>query len=528
MQARTSKKSVASRRLMMALAMSLALPAAAADTRGTGELAPRLLPRKGLHDLRADVAIPRVVVKFHEGTHVRVRDGRLSQFAAERSAREGNQLTARGLSAFQVQSDVDALVRLAGDEPRALGMDRLFKAEERLLDARRSEGELRGGQELADLNLYVELPMRAGTTFADVQALVARLDALPSVETAYAEPVTEPAALTGPTTAAPFSFSAVGNLQGSQGYLGAAPNGVEALYAWTVAGGTAAGVNIVDVEGAWRTTHEDLPAFFHMGGTQFNDPAWRNHGTAVMGEMVGRNNGVGVTGIAHGASPGFEAIGAQSAASAIANAAVAAGPGNVVLIELHRQGPADATPCTCNFGQCNYIAMEYWQAEFDAISQATLNGTSVVEAAGNGSVNMDDPAYGGLFNRDTRDSGAIVVAAGSANGRVPMCWTNFGGRPDVNGWGENVVSTGYGDLYNGGTEDSWYTGTFSGTSSASPIVTGTVAVIQGALRGHGRFPLSPLALRDVLSSTGSAQAADARRIGNRPNLRAALTRLNLF
>ncbi|RKG97176.1 peptidase S8 [Corallococcus sp. CA053C] len=512
---------------MMALALSVALPATAADPQGPGELTPRMLPRKGLVDLRRDLAIPRVVVKFHEGTHVRVRNGRIAQFTDERSAREGTQLRGRGLSALQVGADVDAVVRLAGGDAHALGLDRLFKADELLLDDRRTEGELRGNQELADLNLYLEIPMRAGTTYADVQALVAKLDALPSVETAYAEPAAEPAAVNWPNMM-PSLMAVAPNLQGEQGYLGAAPAGVDANYAWTVAGGNGEGIRIVDVEGAWRTTHEDLPAFFHQGGTQFNDLGWRNHGTAVMGEMVGRNNGVGVTGIAHGASPGFEAIGAQSAASAIANAAIAAGAGNVVLIELHRQGPADATPCTCNFGQCNFVAMEYWQAEFDAITQATYNGTSVVEAAGNGSVNMDDPAYGGVFNRDLRDSGAIVVAAGSAQGRVPMCWTNYGSRPDVNGWGEVVVTTGYGDRYNGGTEDGWYTGTFSGTSSASPIVTGSVAALQGALRAHGRYALSPLAVRDVLSSTGSAQAADARRIGNRPNLRAAFIRLNLF
>ncbi|WNZ64073.1 S8 family serine peptidase [Myxococcus sp. MxC21-1] len=248
----------------------------------------------------------------------------------------------------------------------------------------------------------------------------------------------------------------------------------------------------------------------------------------MLGEIVGVANGFGVTGIAHAARAGYEAIGAQSAASAIANAAVAAGAGGVVLIELHRLGPPNSTPCTCNFGQCDYIAMEYWQAEFDAIVQATLNGVVVVEAAGNGSSNLDDAAYNNAFNRDVRDSGAIVVAAGSSQGRAPMCWTNYGSRPDVHGWGENVVTLGYGDRFNGGSENTYYTATFSGTSSASPIITGAAASLQGALQARGRFPLSPLALRDVLSSTGSAQAPDARRIGPRPNLRAALNRLGIF
>ncbi|MFP2907256.1 hypothetical protein ACLESD_19850 [Pyxidicoccus sp. 3LFB2] len=58
--------------------MVLALPAVAAEK---DELTPRVLPRKGLMDLKRDVQIPRVVVKFHEGTRVRLRGGRLAQLA---------------------------------------------------------------------------------------------------------------------------------------------------------------------------------------------------------------------------------------------------------------------------------------------------------------------------------------------------------------------------------------------------------------------------------------------------------------
>ena len=512
-------------RLVAVLAMVLALPAAAAEK---DDLTPRMLPRKGLVDLRRDVQVPRVVVKFHEGTRVRLRGGQLAQLADERNEQERSLMNQRGLSGQQVETDLATVGRLVSGSANARGFDRMFKADEKLLEANKSEGELRGGRQLADLNLYMEVPLRPGTTYADVLDLVARLDALPSVETAYAEPVAEPAAVNWPNVLTPMLMGATPNLQGEQGYLGPAPGGIDAFHAWTVAGGTGAGVRIVDVEGGWRNTHEDLPAFFHTGGTQFNDLSWRNHGTAVMGEMVGRPNGFGVTGIAHGAQAGYESIGSQSAASAIANAAIAAGTGGVVLIELHRQGPANSTPCTCNFGQCDFVAMEYWQAEFDAILTATWNGVTVVEAAGNGSSNLDDAAYGGLFNKNVRDSGAVMVAASSAQGRAPMCWTNYGSRPDVHGWGELVVSTGYGDRYNGGNENSYYTATFSGTSSASPIVTGAVAVIQGAVRGRGRQPLTPLAIRDLLNSTGTAQAPDARRIGPRPDLRQALGRLGIF
>jgi serine protease len=528
-----SARSVQLGGVMRGLSMALALGVAAPAVAGAQELEPRVLPKKGVAaSQRRDVQVSRIVIKFHEGTHVRLRGSSLSVDVAERSEQERSKLSALRLDDARLSSDLEIVHKAVSRESRAGRLARLFTADERTLTANKATAELRGGREMADLNLYMEVPLAEGTTASDVTKLVAELDALPSVETAYAEPLAEPAAVSLPqlvtsVLGAVDLAPTTPQFQGEQGYLQAAPLGVDALYAWTVAGGNGSGVKIVDVEGAWRTTHEDLPTFFHTGGTQFADIGWRNHGTAVVGEMVGVQNGYGVTGIAHGAQIGHEAIGAQSVASAITNAANAVGAGGVVLIELHRLGPANSTPCTCNTPQCDYIAMEYWQAEFDAISLASINGVTVVEAAGNGSSNLDDAAYGGVFNRNTRDSGAVLVGASSSAGRVPMCWTNYGSRVDVHAWGEVVTSTGYGDRFNPGDENQYYTSVFSGTSSASPIVTASVASIQGALKANGRYPLSPLAIRDLLVSTGTAQAADAKQIGPRPDLRRALGKLNL-
>jgi hypothetical protein len=84
---------------------------------------------------------------------------------------------------------------------------------------------------------------------------------------------------------------------------------------------------------------------------------------------------------------------------------------------------------------------------------------------------------------------------------------------------------GYGNLYNGGTEDQWYTNTFSGTSSASPIVTGAAASLQGAARAAGLPDRTPLAMRQLITSTGTPQDPNSKNIGPRPNLRAALNQL---
>ncbi len=108
------------------------------------------------------------------------------------------------------------------------------------------------------------------------------------------EPSTEPAEDIDPPTP---------DYQPSQDYREAAPAGVDADYANTLPGGDGSGVKIVDIEGAWKTTHEDLEKSVGglLGGSMIDDLSWRNHGTAVIGEMIAGDNGYGVTGICPGA-----------------------------------------------------------------------------------------------------------------------------------------------------------------------------------------------------------------------------------
>ncbi|HEX8539319.1 MAG TPA: S8 family peptidase, partial [Cystobacter sp.] len=395
--------------------------------------------------------------------------------------------------------------------------ERLFREPESTLAERKHLAEELSGREMADLDLYYELPLEPGMQAADVNELVMQLNALDSVEIAYAEPVS----WTASVSAWDVRGNATASYEFQQGYLDAAPGGIDARYAWTVPGGRGQGVRLVDVEGAWNNRHEDLPAFFYRGGEQLQGVDWRDHGTAVMGVMVGQANGYGITGIAHEASAGHQGIATQSMASAIQHAARAAGRGGVVLVELQAPGPKTMKGCACNASQCNYVPLEYWRANFDAIAQATAHGVHVVEAAGNGGADLDDPAYHGAFNRAVRDSGAILVGASSAAGRAPMCWTNHGSRVDVHSWGEKVVTLGFGDL-NGLGENRGYTDSFNGTSSAAPIVAGAVAAIQGAAFAAGKGALPPREMRALLRATGTPQAPSSKLIGPQPNLRRAI------
>ena len=114
-----------------------------------------------------------------------------------------------------------------------------------------------------------------------------------------------------------------------------------------------------------------------------------------------------------------------------------------------------------------------------------------------------------------------MIGATDGDELWPAWFTNFGQRVDLNGWGLNVVTCAYGDLQDG-EETEWYTAFFSGTSSASPIVTGAVASLQGMVEASFGFSLDANLARTILVATGTPVGGD-QQIGPRPDLEAAWT-----
>jgi hypothetical protein len=376
---------------------------------------------------------------------------------------------------------------------------------------------------LPDLALYAQLETQ-GMDRAQLVKLAARLNAHPDIELAFLEPVAVPAALgfdaftgavPGPPAEKDLPAPATGDFIGLQGYLGSAPIGIGALPMREVPGQRGAGVTIIDVEGAWLWAHEDLTDPVFDLGLHIDELSWRNHGTAVMGEMRGSDNGLGVVGITPDCSVGNSAIGGSNTAAALAAAVEVLNPGDLILIELHAPGPNANGEY-----QFGYVPMEYWQDNFDVIRLATSRGIIVCEAAGNGAQNLDGEEYMGLFDRQVRDSGAIMCGATEGSELIAADFSNNGTRVDLNGWGWNVATTGYGDL-SGFVEEEYYTQYFSGTSSASPIVTGSVASLQGMVRQLHGFDLDARLARDLLRSTGT-EMNGGNLIGTRPNLEEAL------
>jgi hypothetical protein len=390
---------------------------------------------------------------------------------------------------------------------------------------------------------------------SQLEGLASELRAQPSVDAAYVKPAGEPPVMAisvsrtmpiGPPMPAAPAPGVSPDWTHEQGYLDTAPAGIDAHFAWSKPGGTGDGVQIIDCEWNWNLEHEDLRVNKRgvVVGVAGGDD---NHGTAVWGEIGGDRNTFGVTGIAAKALLGAASFANSPTAQTIMGAANNLRAGDIILLEIHRPGPN-----ANGQGQFGYIGVEWWPDDLAAIRYAVGRGIIVVEAAGNGSQDLDDPIYNtrpanfpstwiNPFNPANPTSGAILVGAGNppkgTHGRIQhpswnepyvdraRCgFSNYGSRVDCQGWGWEVTSTGYGDLSPGAPRTKWYTNEFSGTSSASPIITGTVACLQGIQRAAGRRPLAPAQAIHLLRNTGSPQQSAtgrpaSQRIGNRPDLR---------
>lgn len=301
------------------------------------------------------------------------------------------------------------------------------------------------------------------------------------------------------------------DLSGKQGHLGPDP-GVNGTYAWKQ-GYFGQGVRVSDCEYAWHVKHEDLSG--NPIGVEKGVPMGthdHNHGTAVMGVVVAGHNGYGVKGLAPKAKP-FVYPETNRRAQAIASAARESKAGDIVMLEMQTYGYAK-----------KLVPAEYDKSVWMVTKTGTDAGVLIIAAAGNGSVNLDTSHYKSYLSRG--DSGAIIIGAGRASkSHSRMGFSTYGKRVDVQGWGEKVVTTGYGDLKKyGGDKNQQYTRRFSGTSSATPVVSGAAALIQSYAKEKLGKALSPVEMRTLLKETGIPQTGGGN-IGPFPNVKAAFEKL---
>jgi hypothetical protein len=358
----------------------------------------------------------------------------------------------------------------------------------------------------------------------------------PVVISAYIQPPTELPVLNNMLPSPTTPPSNTPDFTNRQTYLeSAAEGGVDARHAWSQAGGQGSDVKMIDIEFAWNLTHESLAhhrAPLLAGAPRNGGLNSRNHGTAVLGVTSAGQNGFGITGICPEANvQTITNVGGMSAAEAILLAADMLAPGDILVLEMHRPGPRHNFASRSD--QRGFIAVEWWPYDLAAIQSAVSLGIIVVEAAGNGWEDLDGSVYDtnprfpsawqNPFRRTQQDSGAIIVGAGApppgthGNNHGParsrLDFSNYGAALDAQGWGREVTSCGYGDLQGGQDENLWYTDRFSGTSSATPMVAGALACVQGVRKANGMRACTPYQIRSLLrQNTGSLQQDGASRI----------------
>ncbi|HEX4341234.1 MAG TPA: S8 family peptidase [Polyangiaceae bacterium] len=349
---------------------------------------------------------------------------------------------------------------------------------------------------------------------SDPDAIARKARQWPGVETAYVEG--------GPTPPPVQPNDDPRNV--NQRYESAAPGGIDARWAWSQ-GYDGGGVGFVDVEQGWTLDHEDL-AKANITLISGVNEAFAGHGTAVLGEVLAVDNTIGGVGIAPGASgrviSQYRTVTNYNTADAILTAAASMSPGDVMLIEAQTNS---------TFG---YAPVEIELATFDAIAHATGQGIVVVEAGANGAVDLDtftDVDGKQILNpasADYRDSGAILVGAGSAStphGRLNF--SNYGARIDCFAWGEAIDTCG--DGWTGNSKNA-YTPSFGGTSGATPIVAGAALLLQDFRQKSSLPRLAPWEMRSLLSdqslNTKSGQPG-VDRIGVMPDLRSVIEQQRL-
>lgn len=407
---------------------------------------------------------------------------------------------------------------------------------EDVLDKRRALLQELSGIELQDWNLVYRLRIEDKNEAVEIYN---KLLSTPGVEKVF--PVTDRPLLAASSSTTP-------DLSGQQVYLKSDLfGGLNAEYAWTL-GVHGKDVIIADAESSWNYLHEDLQPvtengkkWYGDGPCPVDDPSKWKHpiNGRCEGEIAHGTSMASILNAAH-TSKEFGLKGFAKDSKLYVTADVGNNlrsyyelPGSVVVIEFGTTGKDSPTSST-GYGydsanQKGQMPAEFLPLEFESIKEAVANGVTVIEGAGNGTVNLDDPSQyegkwaQGYMNLSKEDSGAIVVGASQGANMQKASWSNWGKRVNAFAWGAGVVSASYpyGDpkdspYYWSGSSgppnknnNEFYTNRSGGTSAATAMVAGAAALTQSYFKqiaGEGMLRyLMPQKIKEFLYNSGIKQ-----------------------
>lgn len=302
-----------------------------------------------------------------------------------------------------------------------------------------------------------------------------------------------------------------------QGYLGTARRGgIELEAVETKVGADGCHVRAFLVEQAWMP-HEDLPfGILELrlptdGGLDLLTPGWREHqhGNSVLGVLCAKDDYDRVRGITPKLKPPRVVPFARTAESktveetnlftAIAYAIAAAERGDLVVVAAEACKHFDSDVGHLSTG---YLGLEAWHTARCLFRIASRKCVYVVTSAGNGPNAALDPHV-------TNTSPALVVGGGEPRSTRKVASSNHGQRVDLHSWGRKVVTLGPREVVDN----------FHGTSSATAIVAGVVAVVASHFRAVTGDFAEPEKLFRLLKCTGYWSTPG---IGVRPHLGRAI------
>ncbi|EXU76452.1 S8 family peptidase [Erwinia mallotivora] len=255
--------------------------------------------------------------------------------------------------------------------------------------------------------------------------------------------------------------------------------------------------------GVYRN-HEDLQGNINVINSRAETQDC-NHGTAATGCIAATDNAFGVTGIAHGSQFNFYDTGDLDLI--VQNAQ----PGDIVGLNIQMSANG------------RYLPWIHSRSVWDRLNQLSRRGVVVVLAAGNGGTDLSPQAG---FLTDYGDSGIFLAGAVASNTGRRLAFSNYNNVSSlICSWGHQVTTTGYSGLQTLPGNNHNYTSGFNGTSSATPLVTGALALIQSYAKRKFGVYLDGLEMRDLIAKTGS-NAGVSDGVGYQPDVTKALAWLD--